>query len=259
MGPPDRTPPRGAAVGAGKAAGTGAGNGKWGTVFGGATDGRTPAACGVLADAIASGFPNGRSLAILSFDHQSKRPLGYAQASSFTKCAFYAETRARVCAKADPSLKLPFDPITKGTWLRSESGDRGPWVFYQSSPEAGGIIVVDDDFGTVFSASIPRKGEGEILAPSAWSTKDLGIGCSPAKNVPAPAQAYDLRSGTRMTAEESRTIAALAQRTVLPGIWERSGGGSEVLLVLLVPRTAGDFDARTAEVLVFLRGWTGGR
>lgn len=232
-------------------------SGPWGKVFQGAQEGRSPAECAALADAIAGGFAKGRSVVILRFDYQSKRPLGFAQLNTTPKCTFYAETRARVCAKADASLKLPFDPVNKGTWLRAESGDRGPWVFFDSSPAAGGIIVVDDDFGTVFSASIPRKGEGEMLVPNTWTTKDVGVGCRPAQNA-APAHAYDLRGGTRMTAAEAAPLAALAQKTVLPGLWEAWGGGSEVFLVLLVPKTAGEFDAKTAEVLVFLRGWTAG-
>lgn len=241
----------------GPSAGAGATSGPWGKVFHGAHDGRTPAGCAALADAIASGLAKERSVVILRFDYQSKRPLGFAQLNSITKCSFYAETRARVCAKADASLKLPFDPVTKGTWLRTESGDRGPWVFFDSSPAAGGIIVVDDDFGTVFSASIPRKGEGEMLVPNTWTTKDVGVGCRPAPSV-APAQAYDLRGGTRMDAAEAASMAGLAQKSVLPGMWEAWGGGSEVFLVLLVPKTAGDLDAKTTEVLVFLRGWTAG-
>ena len=247
MSPPDRTVTGGAG---------GAASSRWGTTFDGATEGRTPAGCSVFANAIASGFATGRSVVIVRFDYRTKRPLGYAQLNTFSTCTFYEETGARVCAKADSSLKLPFDPTKQGARLRTESTNRGPWGFYQSSSDSGGIIVLDDEFGTIFSASIPRKGEGEMLAPNTWSTKDLGVGCRPVKKVAAPSQAYDLRSGTKMTAAESEAVAALAQKTVLPGLWERSGGNYDVSLVLLYPRTAGDFDPQNAEYLVFLRGWT---
>jgi hypothetical protein len=247
MSPPDRT----ATGGAGGAASI-----RLGTAFDGSMEDRPPAGCSAFVKSIASGFATGRSVVIARFDYRTKRPLGYAQFNTFSTCTYYEEIGARVCAKADRSSKLPFDPTKQGSRLKMESTDRGPWAFYQSSSDGGGIIVLDDEFGTIFSASILRKGEGEMLTPNAWSTKDLGVGCRPGKKVAAPSQAYDLRSGTKMPAAESQAIAALAQKTVLPGLWETSGGNYEVSMVLLYPRTMGDFNPQTAEYLVFLRGWT---
>lgn len=223
-----------------------------------ATGGRAPAECSVLADAIASQLATGRSVVGVRFDYRTRRPLGFAQVHSYGRCSFSTEVRARLCAKEDASAKLPFDPVVQGTRLGAKSLDRGPWVFYQSPREGGGVIVLDDEFGTIFSASTLRDGLGDISTPAAWSTKDLGTGCGAAKVGATSPPAYDLRSGTGMSAAEASTVAKLAEQTVLFGIWEGRGGGAEVFLVMLYPRTAGDAEAQAAEYVVFMRGWPAG-
>jgi hypothetical protein len=82
------------------------------------------------------------------------------------------------------------------------------------------------------------------------------MGCGIAKSDPVPWQAYDLRSGSEMAAAEAEPFAIIAHKSVLSGLWQKWGGDSHVFLVLLYPRTTGDFDPQTTEVLVFLRGWT---
>jgi hypothetical protein len=230
--------------------------GKTATTASRPTSDRAPAECGALTDAIANAFSAGNSVVVMRFDYRTRRPLGFAQLNRHASCAFYAEPRARVCAKADNSLKLPFDPVKQGTRLASKTPERGPWVFHRSPAQGGGVIVLDDDFGTIFAASSLRSGLGEILAPTTWSTKDLGIGCGIAESDPVPWQAYDLRSGSEMAAAEAEPFATLAHKSVLPGLWQKWGGDSHVFLVLLYPRSTGDFDPQTTEVLVFLRGWT---
>jgi hypothetical protein len=235
-------------------------NPRWGTVFDGATGGRTPAECSDLADAIAGNFEPGQSVVVMRFDYLTHAIRGYRQYRYYGSCVPYSEAAARTCAKHDSSLQLPFDPTAptaQGACLTDRSMDIGPWVFRQAPPDGGGVVLVDHGVGLVFAASIALDGRGEIVVPTKWNTADIGVGCITTGGT-APAQAYDLRSGGKLTAAEARSIAALAQGSVLPGIWDVWGGYSSVPLVMLYPRTTADFDPQTAEYVVAILGNTAG-
>jgi hypothetical protein len=128
------------------------------------------------------------------------------------------------------------------------------WVFSTSPSDFGGVAVVGAQGLTLFAGSIIWSGTGEIVFPTAWSMSDLGSGCSPKRDA-LPVRGIDLSSSDEFASDAA---GQLALDSVLPTIWRKWGGDISRLLVLLYPRTGGAFDAKNAEYIVFLNGYTAG-
>jgi hypothetical protein len=190
----------------------------------------------------------GTCTAVVRLDYTSLKILGHAFV-----CGQYTptdEAAARKTASAD--AVFPYSSGAGAGNLLSGPAPKDEWVFSTSPSDFGGGAAVSARSGlTVFAGSIVWAGTGSIMLPSAWSTSDLGSRCTPPDSLPV--RGFDLIGG--QAPAQTNQAAAVVLATALPSAFTSWGSLFDVV-VLLYPRSVGDFDPRTAEYVVLLNaGW----
>jgi hypothetical protein len=130
------------------------------------------------------------------------------------------------------------------------------FVFYQLPFDVGGVGVVSAQSGlSVFGGGIIWTGTGDIVYPTTWCpVSGLGAGVSPP---PRPsAYGFDLarefgRSDFAVPQEVVDDVVGGVWSTALPSTLARYHAFSPTV-VLLYPRTVGDFNPSKAEWIVFI-------
>jgi hypothetical protein len=184
---------------------------------------------------------------VVRLDYTTKAILGYR-----ILCGSYAQTtedEARATAQADTGYGAV------GTFL-SGPAPEDEFVFYESPGDFGGVGAVSARSGiSVFGGSIVWDGQGDITYPAAWQpAAELGAGCMPPAS-PPPSRGFDLSTGGILPQAEVDAATLAVWDTALPeGLWEL--GYVFDAVVLLYPRSVGEFNPTTAEWIVLVNsGW----
>jgi hypothetical protein len=189
----------------------------------------------------------GACTAVVRLDYSSLRILSHAFV-----CGTYARVDEAFARRAADTVIYPPISIKAGTGtLLSGSNATGPWVFYSTPGDFGGVTVVSGLTGLpTFAGTIVWGGGGDVLLPETWSTSDLGKGCNTTQ--PWDTRTFNLTGGL-VTDLNMREAAGIVLSTALSTAFQRWGGilGTTVLLY---PRGAGGFDPSTAEFIVLLDG-----
>jgi hypothetical protein len=194
----------------------------------------------VAAELQQIGQGSGTCSAVVRLDYLSRELLAYAFA-----CGSYASTSeatARAAAEADTGYgqgKLLSGPAPKDEW-----------VFYSSPSDFGGVSAVSARSGqTLFGGSIVWSGTGNVSYPEVWKTTDIVDGCGSASF--QSIHGFDLRDGSALSGTEAVKAVTVVFSSALGYALSHWGIIAEVV-VLLYPRTVGDFDPTTAEWVVIV-------
>lgn len=205
--------------------------------------------CSAIADSLAAQMQlaRGRCTAVVRLDYQTLAVLSHAFVCG--QAADTDEASARKSATA--AAVFPYSSGAGTGKLLSGPKDRDQWVFYTHPSDFGGVASVSDDTGlATFAASIVWAGEGEILYPKDFDTADLGRGCATPASIPV--RGIDLTGGQAQPRFEEAVDLVLS--TALPAATRRYGE-SENAVVLIYPRTVGDFVPATTEYIVLLNSY----
>ncbi len=159
-----------------------------------------------------------------------------------------AESAARVVAEADTTFG-------EGSLLLSSSPSEY-YLFYESPGDVGGAAVVNSDVGmTVFGGSIVWLGTGDINYPATWRNgAELGASCAPGGLSDRMHEGWNLMNGEALTATQVDAALNVVDRTGVPGGFASGPGYIFSTLVLLYPRSVGEFNPATAEWIVIVNG-----
>ena len=172
---------------------------------------------------------------IVRLEYQSLRPLAHAFV-----CAQYASTNessARATANVDTTYG-------NGT-LVSGANPTDEWVFYTAPGDFGGVSAVSARSGrTVFGGAVVWSGTGEVNYPKLWLAGDIGIACGSSSI--SSVRGFDMRGGAALPGSEMDMALAVVFDSAF-ALAMRSWGILSDAMVLLYPRTVGDFDPANAE------------
>jgi hypothetical protein len=221
--------------------------------------------CQALRSSMSSQVARGMSMmctGVVRFDYESLAPLGYQ-----IYCADGAsidETAARAAASADLDLaSLPGGP-EPGDLISNPAasvmGGEELYVFFKPASDFGHVAVVNARNGlTLFGGSIVRMGSGDVVYPQEWKPASaLGSSCTDSSLHLNQVTSFDLTksSGPISDSQQAQVTQALAG-TVMPGaLLDGTAAYLKNTVILLYPRTVGEFDPSTAEYVVLLNaGW----
>jgi hypothetical protein len=190
----------------------------------------------------------GTCTAVVRLDYTSLAVLGHA----FVCGPYTAGNEAKARAQADADATFPeAEAAGHGDVLMAGDTEGAEWLFYQSPGDFGGAAAVSARSGlTVFAGSIVWSGTGTLLVPAQWSSSELGRGCS---SPMFPIRAFDLRSGSAFTSGDWSAAARVVFESALPSALVKLGGVFDSVL-LLYPRTVGEFDPKKAEYVMLING-----
>jgi hypothetical protein len=188
----------------------------------------------------------GSCSAVVRLDYESRDILGWQ-----LFCGSYAaatEGSARSRAQADTGYGAA------GTML-NPADPPDEYVFYEEPGDFGGAAAVSARTGlSVFGGSIIWLGTGDITYPSIWRpASEIGSDC-PEWPASVTATGYDLSSyGDPIGSADLTAALDVIWSTALPEGMATSGYLFDAV-VIVYPRTMGEFDPATAEWIVILNG-----
>ena len=219
--------------------------------------------CEALRDSMSSQVARGMSMqctGVARFDYESLEPLGYA-----IFCAdgtSVDEAAARATAAQDLDLaSLPGGP-EPGALISDPAaslmGGEEMFVFFEPPNDFGHVAAVNARNGlTLFGGSIVRMGSGDVLYPQAWSPASaLGSGCHDPSLSLGGVASFDLSQSGGPIPDSPRVTQAMMD-TVMPGaLLDGTAAYLKNTVILLYPRSIGEFDPSTAEYVVMVNaGW----